>query len=279
MDDEERDEPGGAPTRDRGRRGRRWVWVAGAAALVIAGGGAAAGLSVASAAGPAAPPARSCGSGAPKLTVRGTGQASGTPNLLTLTLGVDTSGTSAESALGADNTSTAAVVAALSAGGVKKKDVQTTGLSIQPTYSKTGTPTGYSVDNTVVAEITDFATAGTVIDSAASAAGNAVRISGLSFSVEDPAGLQDQARQDAVHQAVSHAATMAAAAGDHLGPVCTLSDNSSGATPTGGFRSAEGFASAGAAEPARVPVEAGSQRATAEVTLVYALLPGPAGRR
>jgi len=267
------EDPGDVMPKARRRRAGRWKWLAGAAALVIAGGGAAAGASAASSESPVAAASPSCGSGAPKLTVHGTGQASGTPNLLTLTLAVDASGTSAESALGADNASTSAVIAALSSGGVKGKKVQTTGLSIQPTYSKTGTLTGYSVENSVVAEISDFTTAGSVIDSAAGAAGNDVRIDGLSFSIEDPAGLEDQARQDAVHEAVSHAATMAAAAGDRLGPVCTLSDDT-GAGTTPGFR---GLANGGVAGTAAVPVEPGSQEATAQVTLVYALLPRRSG--
>ncbi len=219
-----------------------------------------------SAAGAGADPR--CGSGAPELTVHGTGIATGTPDLLTLSLAVSASGSSAQAALSSDNSSTAAVVDALTQGGVAKADIQTTGLSIQPSYDKTGTLTGYSVSNSVVAKIHDFTTAGSVIDAAAGAAGNAVRIDSLSFSIQDPRGVQDQARQDAVHQAVSHAATMAAAAGERLGPVCSLTDNTSLSGPTNDGD----FAAAGrvAATPP-VPLEAGTQQASAQVTLVYAL--------
>ena len=38
--------------------------------------------------------------------------------------------------------------------------------------------------------------------------------------------VEDQARTDAVTQAVSHAQSMAAAAGEKLGPVCSVTDDS-----------------------------------------------------
>lgn len=207
-----------------------------------------------------------CGAGAPKLTVHGTGTATGTPDLLTLSLAVAASGPTANTALSEDNSSTSAVVGALTSGGVVKKDVQTTGLSIQPTYGTKGALTGYSVSNSVVAKIRDFATAGAVIDAAAGAAGNAVRIDSLAFSIADPRGVEDQARQDAVRQAVSHAATMAAAAGERLGPVCTLTDDSSTSASSAAGSVAQPFKLS-----TTVPLQPGTQQANAQVTVVYSL--------
>jgi uncharacterized protein YggE len=207
-----------------------------------------------------------CGSGAPRLTVQGTGLATGTPNLLTLTLAVSVTGANAQTALSADNTSTSSVMGALTGGGVASRDIQTTGLSIQPDYDSTGVLTGYAVSNSVVAKIRDFTTAGSVIDAAAGAAGNAVRIDSLAFSIQDPRGVQDEARQDAVHQAVSHASTMAAAAGERLGPVCSLTDNSTVSSGTG-FGAERG----GALAAPSIPLQPGTQQASAQVTLVYAL--------
>lgn len=232
-----------------------------ATVVAVAAGVSTAGGAVASAA--------QCGSGAPTLTVHGTGRATGTPNLLTLTMAVSVTGATAQAALAADNTSTQAVITTLTFGQVAKKDIETTGLSIQPSYNATGVLTGYAVDNSVVAKITDFSTAGAVIDAAASAAGDAARIDSLAFSIADPRGLEDQARQDAVHQAVSHASAMAAAAGERLGPVCSLTDDSTESGGTTGMRFAQGALAAPSGST--VPVEAGSQQASAQVTLVYAL--------
>ena len=209
-----------------------------------------------------------CGSGAPRLTVQGTGTATGTPDQLTVDLGVAVSGADAHAALAADDATTGAVLAALQTGGVATGDVQTTGLSLQPQYTRSGALTGYSVTDSVVATLRDFATAGSVIDAAAAAGGDAVRIDSLSFSLGDPRRLEDTARRDAVRQAASHAASMAAAAGERLGPVCSITDlpTSIGSPPRAGT-----FAPAGTAGKSAVPLQPGTQRASAQVTLVYAL--------
>ena len=221
----------------------------------------------------------SCGGGSPKLTVVGTGVATGTPDLLTISVDVNVTGSSATSALADDNTRTAAVLAAFTQGGVAARDLQTTGLSVQPDLTFVGgneVVTGYGVDNTVVARLRDLSKAGDVIDSVANAAGNATRINSLSFSLDDSRGIQDQARKDAVRQAVAHAGSMALAAGDHLGPVCSLTDDSAispsplPANAQAGMRAAMGLASPS------VPLTGGSEQADASVTLVYALGSGRA---
>ena len=249
----------------------------GAALLALAG----LSLTLSSCGSPSAasdPP--SCGAGSPKLTVVGTGLATGTPDLLTISVDVSVTGASAAGTLADDNARTAAVLAAFTQGGVAAKDVQTTGLSVQPDFAFTGgrqVLTGYGVDNTVVAKLRDLPRAGATIDAVAVAAGDAARINSLDFSLNDPRGLQDRARRDAVHQAVDHARSMALAAGDRLGPVCTLTDDSAAAnqllpqSSLGGLR-------AGTASPVpAVPVTAGTEQVSASVTLVYALVSGRAG--
>jgi uncharacterized protein YggE len=237
-------------------------------ALAVAGlGSGSNGASAASSSGASG----SCPSGAPKMTVHGTGMATGTPDLLTLSLSVNVNGGNAQAALADNNTKTQAVMAALVAGGVPQHDIQTTDLTVNPTYSYAGgtqTLTGYGVTDSVMAKLRDFVKAGSVIDSASGAGGNAVQISSLTFSIEDPRPLQDRARHDAVSQAVSHASSMAAAAGERLGQVCSLTDDT---TETAPYPEQEKFAAGTAAGLPAVPIEAGTQQDTAQVTLVYSL--------
>ena len=81
------------------------------------------------------------------------------------------------------------------ASGVGAKELQAAGLSVGPTYSKGGAQsTGYSVSNTVQATLHELKKAGSVIDTAASAAGNAIRIQGIAFSISDDAAAKAQAR-------------------------------------------------------------------------------------
>jgi uncharacterized protein len=250
------------------RQTRTTVKAAGILMLLVVGGTVAAACS--SSADPvAAKP--TCGGSSPKLTVQGTGLASGTPNLLTVSVGIDVTDPTAASAITDDNSKATAVTGVLSQAGVTAKDVQTSDFSINPNYNLKGVITGYEVTNTLTAKIRNFTTAGSVIDSIAGAAGNATRLNALTFSVEDTRSLEDRARTDAVHQAVAHARSMAQAAGERLGPVCSLNDQTQTENfEPFGLQNAAGTDKA-AAIPSAVPLESGSQQETADVTMVYAL--------
>ena len=250
---------------------------AGSALLVI--GGASPGRAAAAGGGggrdrggaTAASGPTTCTAGSPRVTVTGVGTVRTTPNLLTLSVDVHTTAASAGAALASNDTDTAAVVTALTRAGTRRADIQTTNLSVQPDYASTGsTVTGYSVDNTIVAKIRTLSSAGTLIDAAVAAGGNAARIDSLAFSLTQPIHAQDRARRIAVHQAIDHAAAMAAAAGRRLGGICSLADQTTTSTPV---PLPFGFGVAGQAASPRtpVPVEAGSQRVTARVTIVYSL--------
>jgi uncharacterized protein len=254
-----------------GGRGGKTAWTL---VLLLLAGLAAAGCSSA-AADPVAAAKPTCGGSSPKLTVQGTGLATGTPNILTVVVGIDVTDPTAQEALADDNTRAAAVTAVLSQGGVAAKDVQTSDVSINPNYNLHGVITGYGVSNTLTAILRNFATAGTVIDSIAGAGGNATRLDSLNFSVEDTRSLEDQARNDAVHQAVSHAKSMALSAGEKLGPVCSLSDQSQSENYPEPFNSAAGLPAA-PDQATALPLEAGSQQETAQVSMVYSLVaPSP----
>jgi hypothetical protein len=238
-------------------------------ALVVGGTGLGLALS-AGATTPAAAPA-GCNSSQPHLTVQGTGQAQGTPDVLTAVFGFSSSAGSATDALNQDNAEVNQALLALSGKGVAQSDVQTTGLTLAPQYvypHGVQTRNGFAATNTVTAKLRDAKTAGDAIDAVVNATGDAATINSLTFSFADPARVEDQARAKAVHQAVAHASAMAAAAGRRLGRVCSLTDNTQPSL-------LEPYASAGLAQnvPASpVPVEPGSQTESDQVTVVYALL-------
>lgn len=238
---------------------------AGGAAIASGGGATPAGASQGRSSGPP-----HCGGGAPKVTVTGKGSVSITPNLLTLSVDVHTTGAQASSALSQNNAVTGRVLQALVSGGVAHRDLQTTDLTIQPNYGTTGqSVSGYGVDNTVIAKIRKFSTAGTVIDAAVAAGGNDTRINSLSFSLTRPLHAQARARTQAVRQAVGHAKAIAVSASEHLGGICSIHDDTTTTTtapppPFFGY-------GAVAAPSAKAPVEAGSQTVTSRVTIVFAL--------
>ena len=264
------DEDAAPPRPPRRRRGTGGVVLAAAfGALLVGGAGLGLALTTAGATTPVQ--AEGCGSSASRLTVQGTGQASAAPDVLTAVFGFSTTAGSSSAALAANNAQVGQALSALGADGVAQSDMQTTGLTLQPQYAyPKGVPTltGYQVTNTVTATLRHTAAAGAAIDGVVNAAGDAAQIDSLTFSFGDPTQVEGRARGDAVHQAVAHAAAMAAAAGRRLGPVCSLTDDTQSSLLPPPFG---GNSAAAARQSAPVPVEPGTQVQTDQVTMVYAL--------
>jgi hypothetical protein len=198
------------------------------------------------------------------ITVHGTGMVSGKPDTVTITLGVQTQAPSASAALSANNQQADALVNALKAKGVEDKDVQTSQLSVDTTNSSpTGAITGYEVNNKVTVTLHDVNNAGAVIDAAGHAAGDAIRVQSLDFSIADDSALRQQARADAVHQAKEQAQQLAQAAGVHLGDLRSINESTSSTPPTPMYRQMAPEAASG------VPVQPGSEKLSVTVNLVY----------
>ena len=63
--------------------------------------------------------------------------AAGSPDTLTIDIATSTTEATAQQALADNNSEATAVTTAFTAGGVTKKNIQTTGLSVQPNYTLT----------------------------------------------------------------------------------------------------------------------------------------------
>ena len=236
--------------------------LAGVAALVLSGCASPAG-------GEESTSASLAEGGVSTITAEGIGEVTGTPDVLTVGLGVETRGASANETLAANNEKAEALIRVLKDRGVADKDLQTSGLSIYPTYDDQGRRiTGYQVNNSVTAKLRDLAGAGALIDAAAEAAGDAVRVNHLGFSIDDDSALRATARADAVRRARDQAEQMAQAAGVKLGKVRSISEASS-STPPQPFPYYAGDAAAAAPKAAAVPIAPGSQELTLRVVAIY----------
>jgi uncharacterized protein YggE len=205
-------------------------------------------------------------SAARTITGTATGKVEGTPDTLTVTLGVQTGAGTAQAALAQNADQSTRVIAALKASGVAPKDVQTASLSLNPTFNRQGAITGYSVSNVVTAKIHDLANAGAVVDAAAAQAGNNIRVSGVVLSIEDTGQLVAAARADAVSRARAQAGQLAKAAHVHLGAVEKITERRPASA--GVFASQ---LSADSAAVSRIPIEAGTQDLSVDVTVVFAI--------
>lgn len=198
------------------------------------------------------------------ITAQGIGTVVGTPDVVTVSLGVETTSDSAQAALEENNRLAADVITVLKDNGVAAEDLQTSQLSVFPTYDDKNVITGYQVTNIVTAKLRDISKAGVMIDAVGKSAGNAVRVQQLSFSIDDDSGLRATARANAVTRAQTQAQQMADAAGVALGPIHAITESPI-ATPTAYPAAAmDSVAAAGS-----VPIEAGSQELRVVVQVVY----------
>jgi uncharacterized protein YggE len=156
------------------------------------------------------------------MVVSGIGSATGVPDQLRFTVTVHHSAADVTDAMNATSADTRQVVRALVDQGIAKADIRTAGVSVQPTYRYSGGQeliSGYAASERVAVKVRDIKIAGKVISATATAAGNAVRIGGITMSVADPTALQAQARAQAIADARTKAEDFAKAVHRKLGEV------------------------------------------------------------
>lgn len=166
------------------------------------------------------------------ITVTGHGEARGNPDMATVSVGINISGTDISGVVQDSNEAIAAITAALQAIGIAPNDIQTTGFNVWPEDiwdNMTGQPTGekrYHVDSQMQINIRNIDNVGMVLETALSNGAN--NIYGLNFGIEDTAQLTEEARTAAIADARARAQAMADGMGLTLGEVSSASDQSGG---------------------------------------------------
>ena len=87
---------------------------------------------------------------------------------------------------------------------------------------------GYQVTNTLTIKVRDLNNMGNVIDGASEAADDLIRVNRISFTIEDTKPLQNEAREEAIADLLTKAATMAELAGVELGQLVYLTESGGG---------------------------------------------------
>lgn len=206
------------------------------------------------------------------ISVSGQGEVMGTPDVLTVDLGVSVLRDTASQAIAEAAGLAEEVVAVLTAAGVAREDIQTRNYSIFPEYEYSAdTPrlVGYRVQNVLAAKLRELNRAGQTIDEAAAAAGEDVVVHGISFDIEDNQNLLEAARTAAWEDARARAEQLAALAGVSLGEAVSIDESFSSTPPPiffEGARATEEFAAAS-------PIESGRQAVTVTISVVFATGP------
>jgi uncharacterized protein YggE len=210
--------------------------------------------------------AASSGAEAGGVVVDGVGQVSGTPDVLTLSMGVVATGADVNGTLDRANAQIARIEASLRAHGAKKEDLQTSNVSIYPTEVKR--VRRYQVSEQLTAKLRDLKGAGAAISAAVAAGGAGVTLDGVSFSLEDNVALLDAARDKAFADAKRKAEHFARLSGSGLGKVQLIAETVQSPEVYGDKRA---FASGLAQAASPVPIYAGSSQLNVRVTVRWAL--------
>lgn len=233
------------------------------------------------------------------ITVQGTGIVAVPANIGVVTLGVEVTDETVIAARSAAATAMARIIAAVEEQGVESDDITTTRFNIRPQTTwieeevdlgegRTGRRgremlIGYRVTNRVRIEIDmlehlmelddnseEADVLSKVIDAAAEAGGDDVRIDSISFSADDTSSSVDEARQLAVEDALHRAGLYADAFGVEVGTLLSVSEEI-GSTPYyGGV--VEQAAARVEYDSASTPVSSGDVEIQARITANFAIV-------
>lgn len=203
------------------------------------------------------------------ITVSGEGRVAGTPDTLTLTIGISVEREHVSAATDDAARLASNLVGALEAEGIEKADIQTANYSIYPEYDHRDNHRrliGYRVSNELRVKIRHLDRAGEIIDRAGSHGGDDVVVQGLSFNLEDNKSLLGAARDAAWHDARSKAEQLAGLAGVTLGAPTAISETFGAPVPIQRHRM-----QALAESAAMTPIEAGQLDVSITIQVTFGL--------
>ena len=216
------------------------------------------------------------------IAVSGRGTVAVDPDIAILSLRVEARETTVSEARQVAATAMESARAALTGAGVAEDDIVTRNFSIQPQFTfverdsalgKYGESViiGYIVSNSVEVTIRDLDNVGTVIDEVSEAAGDEVRINGISFGLDNPALYGDTARDLAARDAHGKAELYARILGVELGPVVFLQETG-GTSPVAVPAPMMAFTEDSVRSFAPTQISSGDVDVTASVSAVFAIV-------
>ncbi len=154
---------------------------------------------------------------------------------------------------------------------IDEKDIKTEQYNLTPRYQRYNCEdgpcpppeiVGYTIKQTVKVKIRDFEKIGEILSGVVDNGANTV--SRLSFTIDDPTEVENEAREEAISKAKEKAEAIAEAGGFKLGRLLSIQEGRSG-----GYQPVY-MESAKVASDAAVPsIEPGSEEVTVNVTLKY----------
>jgi uncharacterized protein YggE len=159
------------------------------------------------------------------ITVMGHSDISAKPDVVYLSVGVQTQNRDQAMAVADNSTTMHRVIESLHASNIAQPDIQTETYSVEPQYDYRGASpvlTGYQVINSLRVTIHDMAKAGLITDKAVTA--GATQVGGLTYDIANKKKVQGEALTAAIADARAKADLAAGAAGVGLGRLLSLSE-------------------------------------------------------
>jgi uncharacterized protein len=214
--------------------------------------------------GPPAVAAPDPGRARETVIVTGTGEVSGAPDTLAASFAVETRASTVVAAMDGAGAAATRMRDALVKAGIARADLQTSNVAVGATENEDKKVTGYVASQGLVATIRDLPGAGALISTAIAAGGDAARLTGVTFTIEDSAALLAEARRRAFADARGKAELYARQAGRSLDRVVRVSEENAGYQGSSAH-----YSLAADSVGAAVPIEPGRQQLTATVTVEW----------
>ena len=130
-----------------------------------------------------------------QVTVTGKGQVQGVPDTLTINAATSAVGADPTAAINQSSDKMNAVLGALKAKNVSSSDIATTNVTVSPQYGPDGNVvTGYQATNAIEVTVRDISTASNILALMTFNGGEALRITSVSYSINDDSQLVRDAR-------------------------------------------------------------------------------------
>ncbi|MGY1411074.1 SIMPL domain-containing protein [Luteimonas sp. A611] len=196
-----------------------------------------------------------------------------TPDLAVLTTGVVSRGADAKAAIALNSKEMASVVNAVTAAGIELKDIQTSGVSINPDYAYVANRppriNGYYASNTVNITVREISALGTILDALIAVGAN--QVNGPMFDIADKDAVLDEARGMALVKARKRADLYAEHLGLRVTRVVSV-DETRGRAPIGvAYARGTVVEQAATDASANVPIAPGENTLSLALDVVYEL--------
>jgi len=238
---------------------RRLTWIAAAVALIGA---------------IMAPPATAQSNREGRIRILGHGSVEAVPDFVMVRVGISNRAASPTAALDQNSATARKIVDFAKQFAISEQDIRTDSINLaqafksvrEPNGSTQQVPDGYNASNFIRVRITDMSRLGTfmrqILDQ------GATNINGVSFGLSNPEKVADEARSQAMDDALHQAQQLAGSAKVKLGPIREIAH-----PPRTEFRAPVGEADLAVSPRGRitVPVEVGTITVSAEVDVTWVI--------